>query len=109
MSFLQSFNRHPSPLPPLDAAPQPHQQELFAAEANQPISLEHRMVESEPPLKHKQDCDVKDDRVLNGCGSKDLELGILGNQKDPVKALSDGEKNNDKADFEKAIELARYL
>lgn len=67
------------------------------------------MVESEPPLKHKQDCDVKDDRVLNGCGSKDLELGILGNQKDPVKALSDGEKNNDKADFEKAIELARYL
>lgn len=32
------------------------------------------MVEGEPPLKHKENCDVNDRPALNGCGSKDLEL-----------------------------------
>lgn len=67
------------------------------------------MVEGEPPLKQKQECDVKDERVLNGCGSKDLELSNLGTIKDlQTKVLSDADKNSDKADFEKAIELTRY-
>lgn len=65
------------------------------------------MVEGEPPVKHKQDCDVKDDRVLNGRGSKDLELGNLGT-KELTKAASDVGKSSDKADFEQAIELTRY-
>ncbi|CAH1985358.1 unnamed protein product [Acanthoscelides obtectus] len=68
------------------------------------------MVEGEPPNKHKQDCDVKDDRVLNGRGSRDLELNCLENQKDitTIKAQGDIDRNSDKADFEKAIELTRY-
>ncbi|KAJ8975818.1 hypothetical protein NQ317_013749 [Molorchus minor] len=66
------------------------------------------MVEGEPPLKHKQDCDVKSEHVPNGCGSKDLELGSLGVQKDIVKAHSDVPKSSDKADFERAIELTKY-
>ncbi|KAG5891551.1 hypothetical protein JTB14_028569 [Gonioctena quinquepunctata] len=67
------------------------------------------MVEGEPPLKHKQDCDVKDERVANGCGSKDLELGKIGTLKDTqAKLSSDADKSSDKADFEKAIELTRY-
>lgn len=65
------------------------------------------MVEGVPPLPHKQDCDVKDERVLNGIGSKDLELGHLGTHKEVYKVPADAEKNNDKADFEKAIELTR--
>ncbi|CAH1153588.1 unnamed protein product [Phaedon cochleariae] len=67
------------------------------------------MVEGEPQTKHKQACDVKDERLLNGCGSKDLELATLGATKDlPVKLNPDADKNSDKADFEKAIELTRY-
>ncbi|KAJ8930446.1 hypothetical protein NQ314_016773 [Rhamnusium bicolor] len=66
------------------------------------------MVEGGIPLKHKQDCDVKDERLPNGCGSKDLELGNLGTQKDLTKFSSDAEKSSDKADFERAIELTRY-
>lgn len=64
------------------------------------------MVEGEPPLKHKQDCDVKDERVLNGRGSKDLELGTLGT-KELTKVAADVGKSSDKADFEQAIELTR--
>lgn len=64
------------------------------------------MVEGEPPLKHKQDCDVKDERVLNGRGSKDLELGTL-STKELTKVAADVGKSSDKADFEQAIELTR--
>lgn len=69
------------------------------------------MVEGEPPLKHKDNCDVKDQRTLNGCGSKDLELSnppiIV--KTDLSKAFADVEKgSSDKADFERAIELAEY-
>ncbi|RZC42795.1 synaptic vesicle glycoprotein 2B [Asbolus verrucosus] len=67
------------------------------------------MVESDPPTKNKQDCDVKDERVLNGCGSKDLELGNLATLKDLNKIPVDVEKGpSGKADFEGAIELAGY-
>nr|CAH7721801.1 unnamed protein product [Callosobruchus chinensis] len=68
------------------------------------------MVEGEPPNKHKQECDVKDERVLNGRGSKDLELNCLDNQKDitSLKSQEDLDRINDSADFEKAIELTRY-
>lgn len=67
------------------------------------------MVESDPPLKNKQDCDVKDERVLNGCGSKDLELANLATLKDLNKIPVDVEKGpSDKADFERAIELTGY-
>lgn len=68
------------------------------------------MVESEPPLKHKKDCDVKDERVPNGCGSKDLELANLSTIRDTDKNPLDVEKGGicDKADFERAIELTEY-
>ncbi|CAH1377577.1 synaptic vesicle glycoprotein 2B-like [Tenebrio molitor] len=67
------------------------------------------MVESDPPSKNKQDCDVKDERVLNGCGSKDLELANLATLKDLNKIPVDVEKGpSDKADFERAIELTGY-
>ncbi|XP_044257208.1 synaptic vesicle glycoprotein 2B-like [Tribolium madens] len=67
------------------------------------------MVESEPPSKNKQDCDVKDERVVNGCGSKDLELANLATLKDLNKIPVDVEKGpSDKADFERAIELTGY-
>ncbi|EFA11011.1 synaptic vesicle glycoprotein 2B [Tribolium castaneum] len=67
------------------------------------------MVESEPPSKNKQDCDVKDERVVNGCGSKDLELANLATLKDLNKLPVDVEKgSSDKADFERAIELTGY-
>lgn len=32
------------------------------------------MVERDPPTKNNSECDVKDDPVANGRGSKDLEL-----------------------------------
>lgn len=64
------------------------------------------MVEGVPPIQYKQDCDVKDERALNGVGSRDLELGHLGT-KDGYKVQVVSEKNNEKADFEKAIELTR--
>lgn len=67
------------------------------------------MVESEPSSKNKQDCDVKDERVVNGCGSKDLELGNLATLKDLNKIPVDVEKGYcEKADFERAIELTGY-
>mgnify|MGYP005983732337 FL=1 len=67
------------------------------------------MVESDHPSKNKQDCDVKDERVLNGGGSKDLELGNLPTLKDLNKIPVDVEKgHSDKADFERAIELTGY-
>jgi VNT family MFS transporter (synaptic vesicle glycoprotein 2) len=69
------------------------------------------MVEGEPPIKHKENCDVKNQHTLNGCGSKDLELSnpptIV--KTDLSKAFADVEKgNSDKADFERAIELTEY-
>lgn len=66
------------------------------------------MVEGVPPIQYKQDYDVKDERTLNGVGSKDLELGHLGTQKEGYKIQVVPEKSNEKADFEKAIELTRY-
>lgn len=68
------------------------------------------MVEGEPPTKKTQDCDVKDDRVQNGCGSKDLELAGFTTIKGIGKIPIDPEKgsNSDKADFERAIELTGY-
>lgn len=69
------------------------------------------MVEGVTPTKNKQNCDVKDELVLNGCGSKDLELGGFTNIKDVDKNPPDPEKgggSSDKADFEKAIELTGY-
>ncbi|KAJ8923859.1 hypothetical protein NQ315_010441 [Exocentrus adspersus] len=65
------------------------------------------MVEGEPPLKHNPDCDVTDERVLNGRGAKDLELGTIGT-KELTKVHPDVVKSSDKADFEQAIELTRY-
>lgn len=64
------------------------------------------MVEGVPPNQYKEDCDVKDERQLNGVGSRDLELGHLGS-KDGYKLQAVTEKNNEKADFEKAIELTK--
>ncbi|XP_060537458.1 synaptic vesicle glycoprotein 2B-like [Cylas formicarius] len=75
------------------------------------------MVEGEPPLKHTENCDVKDERVLNGCGSKDLELKDVPppyHKNSLPKNLADVEKgsiekgSSDKADFERAIELTKY-
>lgn len=66
------------------------------------------MVEGDPASKPKLDCDVKDERVANGCGSKDLELANFATLKDLGK-LPDVEKgSSDKADFERAIELSSY-
>lgn len=65
------------------------------------------MVEADPGPKYQNNCDVKkDDRRING--SKEVELsGIAVSLKEPVK---DPEKGGvgEKADFEKAIELAGY-
>ncbi|XP_050313387.1 synaptic vesicle glycoprotein 2B isoform X1 [Anthonomus grandis grandis] len=68
------------------------------------------MVEGEPPLKHKENCDVNDKRTLNGCGSKDLDLTTQPVTKsDWSKVLTDVERgSSDKADFERAIELTQY-
>lgn len=67
------------------------------------------MVEGDPPSKNLQDCDVKDERVLNGCGSKDLELANYTTLKDLNKLPADVEKgSSEKADFEQAIELTGY-
>ncbi|KAF7267110.1 hypothetical protein GWI33_019607 [Rhynchophorus ferrugineus] len=65
------------------------------------------MVEGEPPLKHKENCDVNNESALNGCGSKELSNPTP--KTDFSKALADVEKgNSDKADFERAIELTEY-
>ncbi|XP_066155610.1 synaptic vesicle glycoprotein 2B-like [Euwallacea fornicatus] len=69
------------------------------------------MVEGEPPLKHKENCDVNDKRALNGCGSNDLALSntqaIV--KTEASKGFADVEKAcSDKADFERAIELTQY-
>lgn len=61
------------------------------------------MVESDKPPIADPDSHVKDTRVANGCGSRDLELTSLPPKKaDPEKGPSD------KADFEGAIEQAGY-
>ncbi|KAF5277246.1 hypothetical protein FQR65_LT00354 [Abscondita terminalis] len=74
----------------------------------QNLDRQHRMVEGGPPIKNKIDCDVKGERVPNGCGSKDLELTSF-NRKDSVKVPGDPEKGvTEKADFESAIELTNY-
>lgn len=66
------------------------------------------MVEGAQTIKNKQECDVKDERVVNGCGSKDLELVNFSTLKDG-KIPGDLEKGtSDKADFEGAIELTSY-
>lgn len=65
------------------------------------------MVEGVPTNQYKQDNDVKDERVLNGVGSKDLELGHLGHPKEGYKVQAVSEKSSEKADFEKAIELTK--
>lgn len=65
------------------------------------------MVEGVPTIQYKQDYDVKDERALNGVGSKDLELGHLETQKEGYKVQVVPEKYSEKADFEKAIELAK--
>lgn len=67
------------------------------------------MVEGGPTFKNNQECDVKDERVQNGCGSKDLELVNFSTLKDIGKVPGDPEKGaSDKADFERAIELTGY-
>lgn len=70
------------------------------------------MVEGDPPTKNTQDCDVKDDRVLNGCGSKDLELANLTTLDDRNRIPADVEKGcgacEFEADFEGAINAAGY-
>lgn len=58
-------------------------------------------------------CDVKDEPVLNGGGSKDLELATLDLKKDVGKVPGDAERgelksSSDKADFEGAIEHTGY-
>lgn len=65
------------------------------------------MVEGVPPIQYKQEYNVKDEQQLNGVGSKDLELGHLESQKEGYKVQTVTEKSNEKADFEKAIELTR--
>ncbi|XP_044730323.1 synaptic vesicle glycoprotein 2C-like [Chrysoperla carnea] len=65
------------------------------------------MVETELEPKKHPNCDVKDERTVNGCGSKDLELGNIVLTKGKVPG--DLEKGIDtKADFERAIELTGY-
>lgn len=72
------------------------------------MSDQHRMVEGGQSYKQKPDCDVKDERAINGCGSKDLELVNFSTLKDG-KVPGDPEKGpSDKADFEGAIELTSY-
>lgn len=65
------------------------------------------MVEAEPGPKYQNNCDVKkDDRRENG--SKDVELsGVVSTLKEPIKDPEKG-GHSEKADFEKAIELAGY-
>ncbi|XP_017771486.1 PREDICTED: synaptic vesicle glycoprotein 2B [Nicrophorus vespilloides] len=60
------------------------------------------MVESDQASKSKKKCDVKDDRVPNGCGSKEIELTAFPSRKDAEKGGSD------KADFEGAIVQTGY-
>ncbi|KAF5303762.1 hypothetical protein FQA39_LY09835 [Lamprigera yunnana] len=66
------------------------------------------MVEGDSSFKENLESDVKDERVPNGCGSKDLELTSF-NRKDPATVVTDPEKGKiEKADFESAIELTNY-
>ena len=68
------------------------------------------MVEGDNPPKYTLNCDVKDERVANGCGSKELELTSY--RSAPPKSGGDPEKqaggSDEKADFERAIELTGY-
>lgn len=68
------------------------------------------MVEGDLPSKNKQECDVKDERIQNGCGSKDpIELAGYQTIKTLGKLPADPEKGgSEKADFERAIELTGY-
>ncbi|GBP07641.1 Synaptic vesicle glycoprotein 2B [Eumeta japonica] len=66
------------------------------------------MVETDPGPKKPHNCDVKGDHPLNGADSKALELGVLPTLKGSGKADPEKGSNSDKADFEKAIELAGY-
>lgn len=62
------------------------------------------MVESDQAAGQEKNCNVNDECIPNGYGSRDLELVNLAAQKsvDPEKGPSD------KADFEGAIEQAGY-
>ncbi|XP_063367834.1 synaptic vesicle glycoprotein 2B [Cydia amplana] len=65
------------------------------------------MVETDPgPKPH--DCDVKRNHQLNGPGSKTAELAVVPSLKTPVKGDPEKGPVSEKADFEKAIELAGY-
>lgn len=65
------------------------------------------MVEGDLATKNKSDCDVKDSRTTNGCGSKDLELSTLATFKE-LGRLDVEKGGSDKADFERAIDLTGY-
>lgn len=63
------------------------------------------MKESDLKGKINFGCDVKDETVLNGAGSKESEYG----RREDFRAKIDGEKGvSDKADFEGAIEHTGY-
>lgn len=72
------------------------------------------MVEGDSRLKYKINCDVTDERVPNGCGSKDLELAAFTVKDigkipiDPEKGTTPNNSVSEKADFERAIELTGY-
>ncbi|XP_050667071.1 synaptic vesicle glycoprotein 2B [Leptidea sinapis] len=65
------------------------------------------MVETDPGPKKPHNCDVRSDQQLNGQDSKSAELAVKPPLHSPTKF--DPEKGvPEKADFERAIELARY-
>lgn len=66
------------------------------------------MVESEQTTSAERDGHVKDERVPNGYGSRDLELVNLPPPKEVSKSVDPEKGSSDKADFEGAIEQTGY-
>ncbi|XP_018335045.1 synaptic vesicle glycoprotein 2B [Agrilus planipennis] len=73
------------------------------------------MVETVPPFKNNDNSDVKDERVVNGCGPTSVELPkfkTVDLGKDPEKGGFGSSplpySGNEKADFEGAIEQTGY-
>lgn len=65
------------------------------------------MVETDPGPKNASNCDVKYGSGIKGPSSKEFELSSV-ISKNPLKSDPEKGSGSDKADFEKAIELAGY-
>lgn len=66
------------------------------------------MVETDPGPKKPHHCDVKNEHHLNGPDTIPAELAVVPSLKTPGKADTEKGSNTEKADFERAIELAGY-